>query len=164
VGFLDHMLTLFARHGHFDLTVKCFGDTEVDNHHTVEDIGICLGSAFAEALGDMRGIRRYADVTLPMDEALILCAVDVSGRGFLGLDVPIDQTTVGEFETELLEEFMAAFVRRAGITIHLRKLAGKNAHHIIEAVFKSLARALREACAIDKANADKIPSTKGTLI
>lgn len=164
VGFLDHMLTLFARHGCFDLTVKCRGDTEVDNHHTVEDIGICLGSAFAEGLGDMRGIRRYADVTIPMDEALVLCAADVSGRGFLGLDVPVDQPSVGEFETELLEEFLTAFTRRAGITIHLRKLAGKNAHHIIEAVFKSLARALKEACAIDEAQAGKIPSTKGTLL
>ena len=164
VGFLDHMLTLFARHGSFDLAVKCLGDTAVDNHHTVEDIGICLGASFAEALGDMRGICRYADVTLPMDEALILCAVDVSGRGFLGLDVPIDQTTVGEFETALLEEFLTAFVRRAGITIHLRKLTGKNAHHIIEAVFKSLARALKVACAIDEANTDQIPSTKGTLL
>ncbi|MCL2408413.1 MAG: imidazoleglycerol-phosphate dehydratase HisB [Oscillospiraceae bacterium] len=164
VGFLDHMLTLFTRHGGFDLAVKCRGDTEIDNHHTVEDIGICLGSAFAEALGDMRGIRRYADVTIPMDEALILCAVDVSGRALLGLDVPIDQPSVGEFETELLEEFLAAFTRKAGITIHLRKLSGKNAHHIIEAVFKSLAHALREACAMDEANAGKIPSTKGTLL
>ena len=162
-GFLDHMLTLFARHGRFDLTVSCAGDTQVDDHHTVEDIGICLGDAFAEALGDMRGINRYGSTTLPMDEALILTAVDISGRGMLcyGLDIPTEK--VGSFDTELVEEFLLAFVRRANVTLHVRQMAGRNSHHIIEGMFKSLARTLRTAVAIDPAFANEIPSTKGVL-
>ncbi len=162
-GFLDHMLTLFARHGRFDLAVTCQGDTWVDDHHTVEDIGICLGDAFAQALGDKRGICRYGSVTLPMDEALILAAVDLSGRGMLcyGLDIPTEK--VGSFDTELTEEFLLAFVRRADATVHIRQLAGKNSHHIIEGTFKALARALGQAAAIDTRFADEIPSTKGSL-
>lgn len=162
-GFLDHMLTLFARHGRFDLTVSCVGDTQVDDHHTVEDIGICLGDAFAEALGEMRGINRYSSTTLPMDEALLLTAVDISGRGMLcyGLDIPVEK--VGTFDTELVEEFLLAFVRRANMTLHVRQLAGRNSHHIIEGMFKSLARTLRTAAAIDPAFANEIPSTKGVL-
>jgi len=164
VGFLDHMLELFSRHGRFDLEIKCTGDTHVDSHHSVEDIGICLGTAFAGALGDARGITRYSDVTLPMDEALVLCAIDISGRSHLSLDVQLPDRTVGAMDTELLEEFLQAFVRKAGMTVHLRMIEGKNAHHIIEACFKSLARALRAAVRIDKDFADEIPSTKGTLI
>jgi len=164
VGFFDHMLTLLARHGRFDLKAKCTGDTHVDNHHSVEDIGICLGAAFSEALGERRGIYRYADVTLPMDEALVLCAVDVSGRSFLNLDVPLTDRVVGTFETALFEEFMLAFTRKAGITVHLKLLDGKNAHHIIEACFKALARTLCAAVSIDGDRRDEIPSTKGTLI
>jgi imidazoleglycerol-phosphate dehydratase len=165
VGFLDHMLTLFARHGRFDLALKCTGDTHVDNHHSVEDIGICLGEVFAQALGERRGIRRYGDITLPMDEALVLCAVDVSGRGFLSFDVPLlPDYVVGTFETELFEEFLLAFARKAGITVHLKLLDGKNTHHIIEACFKALARALGTAVSIDDKQRDEIPSTKGTLI
>ncbi len=162
-GFLDHMLILFARHGRFDLTVSCVGDTQVDDHHTVEDIGICLGDAFAEALGDMRGINRYGNTILPMDEALILTAADISGRGMLcyGLDIPTEK--VGTFDTELVEEFLLAFVRRANVTLHVRQMAGRNGHHIIEGMFKSLARTLRTAAAIDPAFADEIPSTKGVL-
>ena len=162
-GFLDHMLTLFAKHGRFDLTVACRGDTWVDDHHTVEDIGICLGDAFAQALGDLRGVTRYGSITLPMDEALILTAVDLSGRGMLcyGLELPTEK--VGTFDTELTEEFFLAFVRRAGITLHIRQLAGKNSHHIIEGAFKSTARSLRQAVAIDPAWAGEVPSTKGVL-
>lgn len=162
-GFLDHMLTLFARHGRFDLTVQAKGDTWVDDHHTVEDIGICLGDAFAQALGDLRGVQRYGSVMLPMDEALILTAVDLSGRGMLcyGLDIPTEK--VGTFDTELTEEFFLAFVRRANLTVHIQQLAGKNSHHIIEGTFKSLARSLRQAVAIDPACAGEIPSTKGVL-
>lgn len=162
-GFLDHMLTLFAKHGRFDLTVTCKGDTWVDDHHTVEDIGICLGDAFAQALGDLRGVQRYGSVMLPMDEALILTAVDLSGRGMLcyGLDIPTEK--VGTFDTELTEEFFLAFVRRANLTVHIQQLAGKNSHHIIEGTFKSLARSLRQAVAIDPAYAGEIPSTKGVL-
>ena len=162
-GFLDHMLTLFAKHGRFDLTVACQGDTWVDDHHTVEDIGICLGDAFAQALGDLRGVTRYGSITLPMDEALILTAVDLSGRGMLcyGLELPTEK--VGTFDTELTEEFFLAFVRRAGITLHIRQLAGKNSHHIIEGAFKSTARSLRQAVAIDPAWAGEVPSTKGVL-
>ena len=162
-SFLDHMLTLFAKHGHFDLTVACQGDTWVDDHHTVEDIGICLGDAFAQALGDLRGVTRYGSITLPMDEALILTAVDLSGRGMLcyGLELPTEK--VGTFDTELTEEFFLAFVRRAGITLHIRQLAGKNSHHIIEGAFKSTARSLRQAVAIDPAWAGEVPSTKGVL-
>jgi imidazoleglycerol-phosphate dehydratase len=162
-GFLDHMLTLFARHGRFDLTLSCAGDVQVDDHHTVEDIGICLGEAFLECLGDKRGITRYGDITLPMDEALILCAVDLSGRGVLGyaLDVPTEK--VGTFDTQLCEEFFLAFVRESRIALHLRQLAGTNSHHIIEGAFKAAARALRKAVALDPDAEDEIPSTKGIL-
>lgn len=162
-GFLDHMLTLFAKHGRFDLDVKCEGDTYVDYHHTVEDIGICLGQAFADAAGDKKGINRYADKTTPMDETLILCAVDVSGRGGFYGDMNIPAQKVGDFDTELCEEFFIAFARQAGITLHIRQLAGSNSHHIIEGTFKCLARALREAFGLDKDFADEIPSTKGIL-
>ena len=162
-GFLDHMLTLFSRHGRFDLTVKCVGDTYVDYHHTVEDIGISLGKAFCQALGDKRGIVRYGDTVLPMDESLILSAVDISGRGglYYALDIPTQK--VGDFDTELVEEFWRAFACDAGITLHLRQLAGSNSHHIIEGSFKSVARSLRTAVSVDKAFADEIPSTKGLL-
>ena len=162
-GFLDHMLTLFARHGRFDLRVTCKGDTYVDDHHTVEDIGICLGDAFAQALGEKRGIRRYGSAIVPMDEALILTAVDISGRGMLcyGMNVPTEK--VGTFDTELTEEFLVAFARRADMTVHVRQMAGTNSHHIIEGMFKSLARTLREAVSIDPGFADEIPSTKGVL-
>ena len=162
-GFLDHMLTLFAKHGRFDLTVTCDGDTYVDDHHTVEDIGICLGMAFTHALGDKKGIYRYGDTTLPMDESLILSAVDISGRGgcYYALDVPSQK--VGTFDTELAQEFFIAFTRMSGITLHLRKLAGFNSHHIIEGAFKSVARSLKTAVAIDPSCADQVPSTKGIL-
>jgi len=163
VGFLDHMLELFARHGKFDLSVKCKGDTHVDNHHSVEDIGICLGTAFSQALDDARGICRFSDVTLPMDEALVLCAVDVSGRSHLNLDITLPDRSVGAMDTELFEEFLQAFVRKAGLTVHIRMLDGKNAHHILEACFKALARALRAAIKIDEAFSDEIPSTKGVI-
>ena len=162
-GFLDHMLTLFAKHGRFDLTVTCKGDTWVDDHHTVEDIGICLGDAFAQALGDLRRVTRYGSVILPMDEALILTAVDLSGRGMLCYDLDIPTEKVGTFDTELTEEFLLAFVRRSNITLHVRQLAGKNSHHIIEGTFKSLARSLRQAVAIDPSCAEEIPSTQGVL-
>ena len=160
-GFLDHMLTLFARHGRFDLTLTCKGDTYVDDHHTVEDIGICLGKAFAEALGDKRGIARYGDITLPMDEALILAAVDLSGRDYLGYALEIPTEKVGSFDTELVEEFWLAFVRNAACNLHIRQLAGKNSHHIIEGAFKAVARALRAAVKSD--GTDAVPSTKGVL-
>ena len=162
-GFLDHMLTLFAKHGRFDLNVSCQGDTYVDDHHTVEDIGICLGNAFAEALGDKKGILRYGSTTLPMDESLILSAVDISGRGgcYYALEIPTEK--VGTFDTQLCEEFWIAFARTAGVTLHLRQLAGINSHHIIEGAFKSVARSLRTAVAIDAAFADEVPSTKGIL-
>ncbi|NLA87621.1 MAG: imidazoleglycerol-phosphate dehydratase HisB [Clostridiales bacterium] len=163
IGFLDHMLTLFARHGRFDLTLSCNGDTHVDAHHSVEDIGLCLGAAFAEALGDMRGIARYADIILPMDEALVLCAVDISGRSWLSFDVELSADKVGTMDTELVEEFLLAFVRRANITLHMKQLSGCNAHHIIEACFKALARTLGKAVKIDEAYKDEIPSTKGVL-
>lgn len=162
-GFLDHMLTLFARHGRFDLTVKCIGDTQVDYHHTVEDIGITLGSAFAEALGNKKGIFRYGDTILPMDESLILTAVDLSGRSCLGFDLPIPTQKVGDFDTELVEEFWLGFVRKAECTLHIRELAGSNSHHIIEGAFKSAARSLKKAVLIDPVYADEIPSTKGVL-
>ena len=162
-GFLDHMLTLFARHGRFDLNISCKGDTYVDGHHTVEDVGICLGDAFAQALGEKRGIVRYGSCTLPMDEALILTAVDISGRGMLcyGLDIPAQK--VGDFDTELAKEFLIAFARRSDMTIHVRQLAGENSHHIIEGMFKSLARSLGAAAAIDPRFSQEIPSTKGVL-
>lgn len=162
-GFLNHMLTLFAKHAKFDLYVLCKGDTEVDYHHTAEDIGIALGEAFSKALGDKKGICRYADTILPMDEALILSAVDISGRSYLGYGLQIPVQKVGDFDTELVEEFFLAFVRNANITLHLRQLAGRNAHHIIEGTFKSFARTLRAAVAIDAAFAEEIPSTKGVL-
>lgn len=162
-GFLDHMLTLFARHGRFDLTVACTGDTQVDDHHTVEDIGICLGNAFFKALGDRRGITRYGSTTLPMDEALILTAVDISGRGMLCSDLSIPTEKVGSFDTELVEEFLLAFVRRAELTLHVKQLSGRNSHHIIEGLFKSMARTLRTAVAVDPSCPDEIPSTKGVL-
>lgn len=163
IGFLDHMLTLFARHGRFDLTLSCRGDTHVDAHHSVEDIGLCLGSAFAEALGDMRGITRYADIVLPMDEALVLCAVDISGRSWLSFNVELPGEKVGTMDTELVEEFLLAFVRKANITLHVKQLSGGNAHHIIEACFKALARTLGKAVRIEEAYKDEIPSTKGVL-
>lgn len=162
-GFLDHMLTLFARHARFDLVVNCNGDTQVDDHHTVEDVGICLGQAFAEALGDKKGIVRYGDTILPMDEALILSAVDLSGRALLSYNVDVPAAKVGTFDTELAEEFWLAFVRSAACTLHIRQLAGSNSHHILEGSFKSVARSLRAAVAIDPACADEVPSTKGVL-
>ena len=162
-GFLDHMLTLFAKHGRFDLELKCVGDTEVDDHHTVEDIGIALGDAFDKALSDKRGICRYGSQILPMDEALILTAVDLSGRAHLeyGLEIPSEK--VGSFDTELAEEFWLGFVRNCRCTMHIKQLAGSNSHHIIEGAFKSAARSLRYAVALDKEFADEIPSTKGVL-
>ena len=162
-GFLDHMVTLFASHGRFNLTLTCVGDTQVDDHHTVEDIGIALGQAFSKALGEKRGICRYGSMILPMDEALILSAVDLSGRGILcdALEIPTEK--VGSFDTELVKEFWLAFVRNAGCALHIRQLAGENSHHIIEGAFKSVARSLRQAVAIDAAFADEIPSTKGVL-
>ena len=162
-GFLDHMLTLFARHGGFDLTLTCKGDTYVDDHHTVEDIGICLGKALTEALGDKRGITRYGDIILPMDETLILSAVDISGRGGCYMDMSIPTEKVGTFDTQLCEEFFIALAQNAGLTLHIRQLAGRNSHHIIEGAFKSVARSLGKAVSIDEKNADKIPSTKGLL-
>ena len=162
-GFLDHMLTLFAKHGRFDLEVTCKGDTYVDDHHTVEDVGIVLGQAFKTALGDKKGIVRYGSQILPMDESLILTAVDLSGRGCLGYDLQIPTEKVGSFDTELVEEFWLAFARCAECALHIRKLAGTNSHHIIEGAFKSVGRSLRQAVAIDAAFADEIPSTKGVL-
>ncbi len=162
-GFLDHMLTLFARHGRFDLTVQAKGDTWVDDHHTVEDVGITLGDAFARALGEKRGVTRYGSTILPMDEALILTAVDLSGRGLLCYDLDIPTEKVGTFDTQLAGEFFAAFARRADLTLHVKQLAGTNSHHIIEGAFKSLARSLRTAVAIDPAAAGEVPSTKGVL-
>ena len=164
VGFLDHMLELFARHGRFDLEVECKGDIHVDCHHSVEDIGICLGTAFSQALGDARGIFRYSDVTIPMDEALVLCAVDISGRNHLSLDITLPDRPVGAMDTELFEEFLQGFVRKAGVTVHIRMLDGKNAHHILEACFKALARALRTAVKKDNYFINDIPSTKGVLM
>lgn len=162
-GFLNHMLTLFAKHGRFDLTVICKGDTDVDDHHTVEDIGIALGTAFAQALGSKKGIVRYGDIVLPMDEALILAAVDLSGRGYLGFDVDIPTQKVGTFDTELVEEFFLGFTRNAACTLHLKKLAGTNSHHIIEGAFKAFGRCMKAAVRIDPDFADEIPSTKGVL-
>lgn len=162
-GFLDHMLTLFARHGRFDLTVQAKGDTWVDDHHTVEDVGITLGDAFAQALGEKRGVTRYGSTILPMDETLILTAVDLSGRGLLCYDLAIPTEKVGTFDTQLVGEFFAAFARRADLTLHVKQLAGANSHHIIEGAFKSLARSLRTAAAIDPDAAGEVPSTKGVL-
>lgn len=162
-GFLDHMLTLFAAHGKFDLTVVCTGDTHVDDHHTVEDVGICLGKVFTEALGDKKGITRYGFFVLPMDEALLLTAVDLSGRCHLGYNLQIATQKIGNFDTELVEEFFLGFVRNCPMSLHLRKMAGTNSHHIVEGAFKSVARSLKAAVAIDTAAPDAIPSTKGVL-
>ena len=163
VGFLDHMLTLFAKHGRFDLNVKCVGDTDVDFHHSVEDIGIALGKAFACALGDKAGICRYGDIILPMDEALILCAVDISGRDLLNFDVAFTADKIGDFDTELVEEFWYGFVRNSGMTLHFKELNGINNHHIAEGCFKAAGRAMRKAVSIDPQLAGEIPSTKGVL-
>ena len=162
-GFLNHMLTLFASHGKFDLKVFCKGDTDVDDHHTAEDIGICLGQAFSEALGDKKGIIRYGNMILPMDEALILSAVDLSGRSYLGYDMEIPTEKVGTFDTELVKEFWLAFVREARCSLHIKMLDGENSHHIIEGAFKSVARSLKTAVSVDKDFADVVPSTKGVL-
>ncbi|WP_405356557.1 imidazoleglycerol-phosphate dehydratase HisB [Ruminococcus sp.] len=163
VGFLDHMLTLFSKHGRFDLELTCNGDTEVDDHHSVEDIGIALGQAFEQALGDKRGIVRYGSFILPMDETLILSAVDISGRSYLNYDLHIPTQKVGTFDTELTEEFFLGFVRNANLTLHLKQLEGKNSHHIIEGTFKSFGRTMKQAVAIDENFRDEIPSTKGVL-
>ena len=162
-GFLDHMLTLFARHGRFDLSLSCKGDTDVDFHHTVEDIGICMGEALASALGDKRGICRYAQQLLPMDEALVLLAVDLCGRSYLGYRVTGLKERVGTFDTELAEEFLLALTHSAGVTLHVQMLSGCNTHHMLEAVFKALGRALKDAVKIDETCRDEIPSTKGVL-
>lgn len=162
-GFLDHMLTLFARHGDFDLTLTCQGDTQVDDHHTVEDVGIVLGQAFAKALGDKRGIRRYGQSLLPMDETLVLCAVDLSGRAYLGWAVDLPAQKVGDFDTELGKEFWLGFLRHCPASLHFRELSGENTHHILEAVFKGAGRALKQAVALDEKHRDEIPSTKGLL-
>ncbi len=163
IGFLDHMMTLFAAHGHFDLAVSCQGDLHVDGHHTTEDIAIALGAAFAQALGDKRGIRRYGDVLLPMDEALVLCAVDISGRSCLRYSLRLPSQRTGDFDTELAEEFFTAFTRAAGVTLHLRQLDGVNTHHILEAAFKGFGRAMAQAVSVDASRPDAIPSTKGVL-
>lgn len=162
-GFLDHMLTLFAKHGRFDLNISCEGDTWVDDHHTVEDVGIALGQAFEKALGEKRGINRYGSQILPMDETLVLCAVDMSGRAYLGYELPIPSQKIGTFDTELVEEFWLGFVRNAQATLHIRLLTGSNSHHIAEGAFKAAGRALRAAVAVDPACSDEIPSTKGVL-
>lgn len=163
VGFFDHMLTLFAKHGGFDLEVKCIGDLQVDSHHTVEDVGIALGDAFNTALGDKKGITRYGYFVLPMDEALIVTALDISGRSCLRYNLEIPATAIGNFDTELVREFFEAFVRKANLTLHINELDGYNSHHIIEGTFKSFARSLGAAVAIDEKNKDSIPSTKGVL-
>ena len=163
VGFLDHMLTLLALHGGFDLAVSCKGDLNVDAHHSVEDIGICLGRAFAEALGDKRGITRYGQFLLPMDETLVLVACDLSGRDYLGWSVDLPAQRVGDFDTELGKEFFLAFVRACPMSLHIRQLAGENTHHILEAIFKGTGRALKMAVALDEKHRDEIPSTKGVL-
>ena len=163
VGFLDHMLTLFSRHGRFDLTLKCIGDTYVDDHHSTEDIAIALGSAFRKALGDKRGIKRYGDTILPMDEALILASVDISGRSYLRFTSDFQTEKIGTFDVELLEDFFTSFSENAGITLHIRQLDGRNSHHIAEAMFKAVARAMRKAVEIDEKAKDEIPSTKGVL-
>ena len=163
VGFLDHMLELFARHGDFDLAVRCEGDTQVDFHHSVEDIGICLGQAFTQALGDKRGITRYGQFLLPMDETLVLCACDLSGRDYLGWAVELPASKVGTFDTELAKEFWLAFVRNCPASIHIRQMAGENTHHILEAIFKGMGRTLKQAVSMDARHLNDIPSTKGTL-
>ena len=163
IGFFNHMLELFAAHGRFDVNLQCKGDLEVDGHHTVEDVGIALGTAFQNALGEKRGISRYADLVLPMDEALVLIALDLSGRGYLGYAVQFSVPSIGQWDTQLLEEFLLALTRSMGLTLHVRQLAGKNAHHIAEAIFKGLGRALSHAVSIQASMEDKIPSTKGLL-
>ena len=163
VGFLDHMLTLFARHARMDIALRCAGDTDVDDHHSVEDIAIALGESLKKALGDKRGIVRYGSELLPMDEALVLCAVDLSGRGTLRYTADIPSQKIGTFDTELVQEFFLALSRTAGLTLHIKQLDGENSHHIVEAMFKALGRALKQAVAIDPAYADEIPSTKGVL-
>lgn len=163
IGFLDHMLSCFARHSRFDLKIKCKGDTHVDDHHTVEDVGICLGRAFAVALGNIRGIERYGHKIIPMDESVILCVVDISGRAFLNYDVKVCAPKVGTFDTELIEEFLRGFVREAKITLHFKQLSGKNSHHVLEAVFKALGRTLSEAVRINKDFNNEVPSTKGVI-
>ena len=163
IGFLDHMLTLFARHGNFDLEVTCKGDLNVDFHHSTEDIGICLGMAFSQALGNMSGITRYGNIILPMDEALILCAADISGRSYLSYELSIPAEKVGTFDTELTEEFFLAFTRKAGMTLHLRQLAGTNSHHIIEGAFKAFGRTMKQAVSHDASQEGRISSTKGVL-
>ena len=162
-GFLNHMLELFARHGDFDLKLRCQGDLDVDGHHTVEDIGICLGQAFTQALGDKRGICRYGQFLLPMDETLVLCAVDLSGRAYLGWAVDLPAQKVGDFDTELGKEFWLGFLRHCPASLHFRELSGENTHHILEAVFKGAGRALKQAVALDEKHRDEIPSTKGLL-
>lgn len=162
-GFLDHMLTLFAKHGRFDLMINCDGDTWVDDHHTVEDVGIALGQAFSEALGEKRGINRYGSQILPMDESLVLCAVDLSGRAYLGYELPIPSQKIGTFDSELVEEFWLGFIRNAQATLHIRLITGSNSHHIAEGAFKAAGRALRTAVAVDAAFSNEIPSTKGVL-
>lgn len=162
-GFLDHMLELFAKHARYDLKVKCKGDTHVDYHHTTEDIGIALGEAFNQAIGNKAGIFRYGDIILPMDEALILCAIDISGRPYLGFSCEMPTPKVGDFDSELCEEFMLGFVRNAGVTLHIRRICGKNTHHIIEGIFKALGRTLAKATAIDARLGGEIPSTKGKI-
>ncbi len=162
-GFLDHMLTLFARHGRFDLNLTCNGDTEVDYHHTAEDIGICLGMAFKQALGDKKGIIRYGSMFMPMDETLIVSAVDFSGRAHLGFAVNIPTQKVGDFDTELVEEFWLGFIRNSECTLHIKQLEGKNSHHIIEGIFKGVARSIKDAVKIEEKYKDEIPSTKGVL-
>ena len=164
VGFMDHMLTLFARHARMDLNVVCKGDTVVDDHHSVEDIGICLGMAIAQAVGDKRGIKRYGSMLLPMDEALVLCALDLSGRSCLRYTAQIPSQKIGIFDTELVEEFFLGLTRSAGMTLHLRQMDGTNSHHIVEAMFKAFGRALREAVSIDESLNGEIPSTKGVLV
>ncbi|MGI6767446.1 MAG: imidazoleglycerol-phosphate dehydratase HisB [Lentihominibacter sp.] len=163
IGFLDHMLNAFARHGRFDINIECTGDTFIDDHHTVEDIGITLGKAFAEALGDKKGISRFGDRLIPMDEALVLSAVDFSGRAYLEFQLDIPTEKVGTFDTELVKEFWMGFAGNAGCTLHIRQLAGSNSHHIIEGAFKSVARSIRDAVAVEERFNDEIPSTKGLL-
>ena len=163
VGVLDHMLTLFSRHGRFDLKLKCIGDTYVDDHHSTEDIAIALGSAFRKALGDKRGIKRYGDIILLMDEALVLASVDISGRSYIRFTSNFQTEKIGTFDVELLEDFFTSFAENAGITLHIRQLDGRNSHHIAEAMFKAVARALRKAVEIDERAKDEIPSTKGVL-
>lgn len=162
-AFFDHMLSLFAKHGNFDLEVACKGDIDVDAHHTVEDVAMCLGQAFYDAAGEKRGINRYGDIILPMDESLIMCAVDFGGRSYLGFDVEIRSGSCGTFDTELLEEFMQAFVRNAKINLHIRKITGTNAHHIIEGSFKALARTLKKALCVDESLDGALPTTKGVF-